>query len=101
MCTSTIKEDLSLEDACKLYKAADKYDVASLRTWCVGLLAASLCVASVGKVLVLADAHQDHILRMAVDNFIHYHKEVFHSTDWKMVMEENSMLAFETMLKYL
>lgn len=101
MCTSTIKGDLSHEDACKLYIAADKYEIVPLKTWCLGLLASSLCMASVCDVLVLADAHQDSVLMFAVENFIRHHKEVFHSTHWKVVMEENPKLAMETMLKYL
>lgn len=59
MCTSTIKEDLLHDDACNLYRAADKYDVVSLRNWCLGLLASSLSVARVCDVLTLADVHQD------------------------------------------
>ncbi|GBN29123.1 Speckle-type POZ protein [Araneus ventricosus] len=93
-------EDLQLENACKLYAAADRYELLSLRSRCSSFLKDNLCPTKVCDVLALADRHQDDNLKSCVQDFILVHdKEVFGSQEWKDFMATNLELAADTMYR--
>ncbi|GBN00883.1 TD and POZ domain-containing protein 1-like [Araneus ventricosus] len=94
-------EDMPWEDACKLYAAADKYQILFLRSSCSSFLKDNLCANKACEVLVLADRHQDDDLKSAVQDFILRHdKEVFGSLEWKDFIEANSKLAADMMYRF-
>ncbi|XP_055941846.1 speckle-type POZ protein-like [Argiope bruennichi] len=93
-------EDLQLENAIKLYVAADKYEILSLRNRCSSFLRDSLCLNKACDILVLADLHHDDDLKNAVQDYIlKYDKEVFGSKEWKHIMGTNPVLAADTMYR--
>ncbi|KAG8172350.1 hypothetical protein JTE90_000018 [Oedothorax gibbosus] len=95
-----LKEDLSTEDICKLYSAADKYQISHFKQKCTRLLLSGLSVAEVCKVLILADLHQDDFLMSCVHNFVKYHaNEVFHSSQWEEFNNENPVLSGRIMFQ--
>ncbi|GBN93588.1 hypothetical protein AVEN_269020-1 [Araneus ventricosus] len=83
-------EDLHFESASKLYAAADKYQIPSLKSKC-SCLTENLCPAEVCDVLILAGLHQDNNLKSFAENYILNHdKEVFGSQEWKDFMDAKS-----------
>ncbi|KAG8172054.1 hypothetical protein JTE90_028623 [Oedothorax gibbosus] len=95
-----LEEDLSTEDICKLYFAADKYQISHFKQKCTRLLLSRLSVAEVCKVLILADLHQDDFLMSCVHNFVKYHaNEIFHSSQWEELSNENPILSGRIMLQ--
>ncbi|KAF8796454.1 TD and POZ domain-containing protein 1 [Argiope bruennichi] len=90
--------DMQLEGACKLYAAADKYQILSMKKRCSSFLKESLCPNKVYDVLVLADLHQDDDLKNDVQDYIIEHdREVFGSAEWKTFMDTNPKLAAAVM----
>ncbi|KAF8787839.1 TD and POZ domain-containing protein 1 [Argiope bruennichi] len=93
-------ENLLYESASKLYTAADKYEILSLRNRCSSFLKDSLCLNKACDILVLADLHHDDDLKIAVQDYIlKYDKEVFGSKEWKHIMGTNPVLAADTMYR--
>ncbi|XP_055941842.1 TD and POZ domain-containing protein 3-like [Argiope bruennichi] len=91
-------EDMHFENACKLYAAADKYDIISLRSRCSAFLKESLCPTDACETLILADRHHDSDLKSTVQEHILKHdKEVFGSPEWKHFMDTNPKLAADIM----
>lgn len=94
MHSDVLQEDLSAEDACSLYRAADKYDLESLKKWCSVLLGTTVSVQNVCDLLDFADAHQDSSLMTAISDFVCNHTtEVFHSAQWDNFMKDNPKLS--------
>ncbi|GFT47280.1 speckle-type POZ protein [Trichonephila clavipes] len=92
-------EDLQWESAMKLYAAADKYEIVSLKNKCSSFLIQNLCPNNVCDVLVLADMHGDSDLKTAAQNYTRRHEEdVYPSEEWNVFAKNNSTLAVETML---
>ncbi|KAF8770789.1 TD and POZ domain-containing protein 4 [Argiope bruennichi] len=90
--------DLKWDALLKLYAAADKYQIELLKLKCTSLLKASLRTCNACSMLIFADMHSDKDLKIFVQNFIlRKHKEIFESEDWKTLMEDQSILAMETM----
>ncbi|GBM60124.1 Protein roadkill, partial [Araneus ventricosus] len=90
--------DLQMESASKLYTAADKYNIPSLKHRCTSFLKGNLYPSTACDVLVLADMHQDHDLKSAVHDYIMNHdKEVFDTQEWKHFMATNLKLAADVM----
>ncbi|GBO03825.1 hypothetical protein AVEN_254315-1 [Araneus ventricosus] len=82
----------------KLYTAADKYNIPSLKRRCSSFLKDNLYPSTACDVLVLADMHQDHDLKSAVHDYIMNHdKEVFDTQEWKHFMATNLKLAADVM----
>ncbi|GBO44212.1 TD and POZ domain-containing protein 3 [Araneus ventricosus] len=94
-----ILEDLQIESACKLYTAADKYEIMSLKGECSSFLKDNLCPTKTCDVLILADQHQDDNLKSAVQDYILEHNEVFNLLEWQHFMETNLKLAAEVMYR--
>ncbi|GFQ66651.1 TD and POZ domain-containing protein 3 [Trichonephila clavata] len=93
-------EDLSWENALKLYTAADKYEIKALKKKCSVYLKENLCQTKACEFLVLADMHQDKYLKRVVQNFILEHdNEIFDMDVWKNFMDANPKLAAETMYR--
>ncbi|GFR00815.1 tdpoz3 [Trichonephila clavata] len=93
-------EDLQWESALRLYEAANKYEILSLREKCSDFLENSLSLTNACDALLLADRHHDHDFKMIVQTYIiDRDKCVFSSEEWKMLMIKNSELAAETMHK--
>ncbi|GBO45493.1 TD and POZ domain-containing protein 5 [Araneus ventricosus] len=91
-------EDLQLDSAFKLYAAADKYEILSLKTRCSSFMKENLCPTKACEVLFLADQHQDVDLKCFVQDYILEHdKEVFGSQEWKDFMDTNLKLAANIM----
>ncbi|GFS59812.1 TD and POZ domain-containing protein 1 [Trichonephila clavipes] len=93
-------EDLQWESALRLYEAADKYQILSLREKCSALLEDHLTPTNACDALMLADRHQDNNFKEIVQNYILDCSEcVFCSEEWKTLLENNLKLAAETMHK--
>ncbi|XP_055950839.1 speckle-type POZ protein-like [Argiope bruennichi] len=94
MYTDTIFDD-HWENIKKLYFAADKYEIPSLKKKCVYILKTNLTVSNVCEAVCLADLHQDGDLKTATLDFISEHDfAVFASEAWKELENNNSSLAF-------
>ncbi|GBO08625.1 Speckle-type POZ protein [Araneus ventricosus] len=95
MYTDTIR-DYQWENVKKLYFAADKYEILSLKRRCVSFLKTNLSVSNVSEILVLADLHQDGELKSAALDFIsEYDSAVFTSEEWQELEKNNSSLAVQ------
>ncbi|GBN93586.1 Speckle-type POZ protein [Araneus ventricosus] len=94
-------DDMQFDNACKLYVAADKYEMLTLRSSCSSFLKDNLSPEKACEVLALADQHQDDDLKSDVQDFILKHdKEVFGSLEWKHFMATNIQLAADTMYRF-
>ncbi|GFS52922.1 TD and POZ domain-containing protein 3 [Trichonephila inaurata madagascariensis] len=92
-------EDLQWESALKLFIAADKYQIISLKSKCRSFLECNLCPKNLCEGLVLSDMHGDSVLKESAQNYILSHeKDVFGSDEWKLFTKNNCALAAETML---
>ncbi|GBL97662.1 TD and POZ domain-containing protein 5, partial [Araneus ventricosus] len=92
--------DLQMKSAPKLYTAADKYDIPSLKRKCSDFMQDNMRPNTVCDVLVLADMHQDHYLKSAAQDYIQDHDEVvLRSQEWKHLMDTNLQLAANVMYR--
>ncbi|GIY86268.1 TD and POZ domain-containing protein 1 [Caerostris darwini] len=92
-------EDLQWESASRVYAAADKYQILSLKDECSSFLKANLDAANACDALMIADLHHDEHLKLATSEFILKHdKKIFNSDEWKRVIRTNGQLAAEVML---
>ncbi|GFY49194.1 TD and POZ domain-containing protein 3 [Trichonephila inaurata madagascariensis] len=93
-------EDLQWGSALRLYEAAGKYEILTLRKKCSDFLEDHLSPTNACDVLVLADRHHDNDFKAVVQTYIiERDKFVFCSEKWKMFMKNNSEVAAETMHK--
>ncbi|GFY60564.1 hypothetical protein TNIN_231131 [Trichonephila inaurata madagascariensis] len=93
-------KDLEWENALKVYSAADKYEILSLKKKCSRLFEESICPSNVCEILILADKHHDNDLKEIAQKFALKHEEdVFNSKEWIHFMENFSTLAADTMHK--
>ncbi|GFS29512.1 hypothetical protein NPIL_205531 [Nephila pilipes] len=91
-------KNLHWKSALRLYYAADKYEILSLKNKCSHLLKESLCPSNVGEVINLADMHHDAALKEAAQRYaLEHDDDVFDSDEWIEFMKINSALAAETM----
>ncbi|KAG8187276.1 hypothetical protein JTE90_019165 [Oedothorax gibbosus] len=87
---------LNQDSAVKLFSAADKYEVTSLKEKCSAYLKEVLCSDNACDLLVLADMHGDIELKDFVKEFISAHADtILESGDWKILMESRLDLATE------
>ncbi|XP_055938545.1 speckle-type POZ protein-like isoform X2 [Argiope bruennichi] len=93
--TAEIK-DITWEDYCKLYRAADKYEILALRNECSAYLKSNLCPNNVCEVLILADTHHDNDLKIYVQDFIFEHN-IVSTEEWKCFMKTHLKLSADTM----
>ncbi|GFQ98262.1 tdpoz3 [Trichonephila clavata] len=92
-------EVLKWESYLKLYSAADKYEILTLKRKCSSFLKRNLNPSNVCDALVLADMHLDDDLKKAVQDYIFKNeKNVFSSEEWTDFTKNNVTLAAETML---
>ncbi|GBL76125.1 TD and POZ domain-containing protein 3 [Araneus ventricosus] len=89
-------QDLQWENACDLYRAADKYEILALRDECSACIKSNLSPNNACEVLILADMHQDEYLKASVQEFIFNH-DVLISEEWKHLMKTRAKLAADTM----
>ncbi|KAF8770921.1 TD and POZ domain-containing protein 1 [Argiope bruennichi] len=94
--------NLNWESASKLYVAADKYEIITLKNECSSYLKSNLCSTNACDLLLLADLHGDKDFKSFVQDFILKHdKAIINSDEWKCFMETNLKLAADTLcLKY-
>ncbi|KAF8787840.1 Protein maternal effect lethal 26 like protein [Argiope bruennichi] len=91
-------EDLQFESAFELYKAADKYQILSLKSRCSSFLKESLCPSNACEMLILADLHSDDDLKGVVQEYIlRQNKQFFCSQEWKDFMKVHIKLASDVM----
>ncbi|GBN91976.1 Speckle-type POZ protein B [Araneus ventricosus] len=82
-------EDLSWESAFRLYVAADKYAIFSLKNVCASYLKDNLSPSNACEVLLAADFHDDSDLKSAVQDFILKHDEdIINSDEWETFDED-------------
>ncbi|GFY67210.1 hypothetical protein TNIN_432571 [Trichonephila inaurata madagascariensis] len=87
------------ETATKLYYAADKYDIPSLKIICTLHLQRELSISNAVVIFALADLHQNLKLKTSAVDFISQHsKEIFDSDAWESVSSLNPKLAIQVML---
>ncbi|KAF8774692.1 Protein roadkill like protein [Argiope bruennichi] len=97
MYTDTIFDD-HWENIKKLYFAANKFEIPSLKKKCVSILKTNLSISNVCEAACLADLHQDNDVKTATIDFIFEHDfEVFASVAWMELESNNSPLAFRIM----
>ncbi|GBN12970.1 Speckle-type POZ protein [Araneus ventricosus] len=91
-------EEMGWKDAMKLYFAADKYQILSLKSRCTTFLKQSVCLSNCVVLLLLADMHQDNDLMRAVHSYItEYGQEVLHGDQWRDLEKNLPQLAIETL----
>ncbi|GBM11916.1 Speckle-type POZ protein [Araneus ventricosus] len=91
-------EDLDWESALKLYSAADKYEILSLKRQISNYLVSRLTQENVSDILVLAESYRDAGLKAAAQEFIFVHdREIIPSPQWKRFVNSKHKLAAETM----
>ncbi|GIY37151.1 TD and POZ domain-containing protein 3 [Caerostris extrusa] len=74
-------EGLQWESAIDLYKAADKYEILSLKKKCSSFLKLNLTPTTACDILLLSDLHMDGDLKTYVQNFIvKHHNEILTPT---------------------
>lgn len=84
----------SFADDCKLYTAADKYQVTTLFKKCSGFLVSDLVLNNACEVLTMAYLHNDSELMDTVLEFFNSHKKgVLGTGDWKSLCDTNPRLA--------
>ncbi|GBN98769.1 TD and POZ domain-containing protein 1 [Araneus ventricosus] len=93
-------EGLEWEDALRLYEAADKYAITSLKDRCSLFLKGNVNLKNACGALILSDLHQDKGLKSTVQDYILKNaKEIFKSEEWQLLADTNSKLALETALR--
>ncbi|GBM91668.1 Speckle-type POZ protein [Araneus ventricosus] len=93
-------ENLQFESASKLYVAADKYELLSLKSRCSSVLKENLCPENACDVYVLADLHNDDDLKSSVQDYIlGQREEFFFSQEWKNLMTTHPKLAENLMYR--
>ncbi|GBN55472.1 TD and POZ domain-containing protein 1 [Araneus ventricosus] len=91
-------EELEWVSGTKLYEAADKYQMLTLKEVCSSYVKTNLCRSNACDTLVLADLHQDVDLKTFVQDFIlRLGKDIINSEEWEYLMRDNIKLAAETM----
>ncbi|GFV19322.1 TD and POZ domain-containing protein 4 [Trichonephila clavipes] len=91
---------LEWKSACKLYDAAVKYKILSLKEDCSSFLKAHLSPSNSCNALILADKNEDDDLKKTVQNFIVEHgKGIVNSDAWEKLMETHLKLAADTMVQ--
>ncbi|CAL1287251.1 unnamed protein product [Larinioides sclopetarius] len=70
-------EELEWKDAMKLYIAADKYQILSLKTRCSELLRRSSDLSNSIVLLLLANKHHDEDLKRSVQFGLELNREMF------------------------
>lgn len=89
---------LQWESAAKLYYAADKYQILSLKKMCTSYFTSNLGISNMCKTLILADWHQDEEMKTSVHQFLCKHvNKCVRSKEWKEFLEEHTQLAANTM----
>ncbi|GBM75421.1 Speckle-type POZ protein [Araneus ventricosus] len=93
-------ENLQFENASKLYAAADKYQILSLKNMCSSFLKEILCPTNACDALVLAVLHNDDDLKSSVQDYVlRQRKQVFCSQEWKDFMSTHPKLALDLMYR--
>ncbi|GIY76695.1 speckle-type POZ protein B [Caerostris darwini] len=95
-----------MDTAIKLYLAADKYQILSLREDCSSFMKSNLTVRNVCELLIFADDHRDDRLKTAVQDYICIlGSEIMETEFWETFVVERPKLASEVLhkisLKYL
>ncbi|GFS73576.1 speckle-type POZ protein B [Trichonephila clavipes] len=91
-------EGLRWDSSLKLYSAADKYEILTLKRKCSSFLKQNLSPSNVCDVLILADMHYDGDLKKAAQDYVFENEvNVFSSHEWADCMKNNVTLAAETM----
>ncbi|KFM58558.1 Protein roadkill, partial [Stegodyphus mimosarum] len=81
-----------------LYSAADKYAVLDLKDICYKFLISSLSSSTALEILVLADTHNDALLRKVAMSYISSNFATFNtSEEWLSLSTEHSCLAMEVL----
>ncbi|CAL1291030.1 unnamed protein product [Larinioides sclopetarius] len=95
-------ENQNWEVATKMYYAADKYQVTSLKSECSSFLKSHLSMSNVCEALSLADLHQDENLKSACSDFILNQNaaKMFSSEKWKDFTVSNPVLSADILQKY-
>ncbi|GBO46461.1 hypothetical protein AVEN_244691-1 [Araneus ventricosus] len=89
-------DKLEYESAKKLYFAADKYDIVSLKHRCSNILKQNFLQSKCCDILLLADLHGDTDLKNVVKDYIANNgEEVLFSDDWKDLEEKEPQLTTE------
>ena len=87
-------EDIDM--ATELLRAADKYELDSMKALCEKKLASFLYVENCLRVLILADSYQAFELKKdALEVIIRNRKVVFKSEDWEKCVKNHPKLAVE------
>lgn len=91
-------EDLEWDDTSKLYFAADKYGIESLKQKCSSFLVSNLCTTNVCEALELGDLHQDDVLKTSAMKFVLCNDDkILLSDEWIQLLKSKGQLAAEVM----
>ncbi|GFT97328.1 TD and POZ domain-containing protein 1 [Nephila pilipes] len=93
---SDILENLNWQSACRLYFAADRYQIPSLKHECSSFLKQNLLPSNGCDILILADRHKDHELKITAQKYIETNKKEVSKTDqWQKLKINCPQLAIE------
>ncbi|GFQ94979.1 TD and POZ domain-containing protein 3 [Trichonephila clavata] len=85
----------------RLYFAADKYEILCLKEKCASVLIANMEPSNVCQLLLMADLHQDKVLKSAAHDFIYKNDiQVLNLEEWTNFEENNPRLTSEA-LRYV
>lgn len=87
--------DLTSELAKKIYEAAHKYSIDSLKKRCAKFMIEHLCNVDAIEVLTFANDHNDDDMKWAVASYIASKLHILNSDEWKKFSETNQGLAVE------
>ncbi|KAF8788836.1 TD and POZ domain-containing protein 3-like [Argiope bruennichi] len=91
---------LPFVDVCDLYEAADKYQISSLQKECTEILKSFLSENTACRTLVLADMHNDQLLRAeAVGYICRNFAEVKLTEEWELTMRAHQRIAADVLEK--
>ncbi|XP_035231697.1 TD and POZ domain-containing protein 4-like [Stegodyphus dumicola] len=89
---------LSYSMARDLYSAADKYAILELKEMCRQFMTSSLTTSTAVEILILADMHNDALLKSTAVNFISTNFEDFDTTKaWLSLLQEHPSLGIEVL----
>lgn len=95
-------QNLSSDNVCGLYYAADKYDLPELKDKCIHFLKKSMSPETICDVISLATKHSEReFLNLAVQFFVDNLEKILVTVSWQLYLKENPIQANELYIKAL
>lgn len=87
-------EELSWQNALRLYETSEKYNVLELKMYCVEVLVETMTVEAFCDSVSLADKYDDVKLMSGAQDYFNTHPtEIFKTSDWDHLSKNNKHLS--------